>query len=196
MNPTDFDKVIAKFTSVADNANTITAALADMATEMRGGKGTIGRLMYNDQLAVEIEGTMANARRMSESFADLGQQVRSGKGSIGQLLYSDSLSRSLNRVMSSANVAMLSANRTVLSADTAVNSVDATIKQVNVAAYNFSENMKALQGNFFLKSYFKKKERKVEDQREMLLEALEIFPGAGRYQSPYLHRAGRNSDCS
>ncbi len=175
VNPMDFDKVIAKFTAVADNANTITAALADMATEMRGGKGTIGRLMYNDQLAVEIEGTMANARRMSASFADLGEQVRSGRGSIGQLLYSDSLSRALNRVMGSANQAAGTANDVMLTANKAVASVDGAVNQVNAAAYNFSENMKALQGNFFLKSYFKKKDLKVENQRENLLEAAEIF---------------------
>ncbi|RYD51484.1 MAG: MCE family protein [Sphingobacteriales bacterium] len=144
VNPTDFDKVITKFTAVADHANTITAALADMATEMRGGKGTIGRLMYNDDLAVQIEGTMANANRMSAAFADLGNQVRSGKGSVGQLLYTDQLSQNLNNVSLSANKAMVSA--------------DDAVKNINQAAYNFSENMKALQGNFLFRSYFRKKE--------------------------------------
>ncbi len=144
LNPTDYDKVIAKFTAVADNANVITAALADIATEIRGGKGTIGRLMYNDDLAVQIEGTMANASRMSASFADLGAQVRSGKGSVGQLIYSDKLSKSLDAAAASANKAMASA--------------DDAVKNINQAAYNFSENMKALQGNVLFRSYFRQKQ--------------------------------------
>ncbi len=144
VNPLDFDKVISKFTAVADNANTITAVLADMATEMRGGKGTIGRLMYNDDLAVQIEGTMANANRMTASFADLTAQVRSGKGSVGQLFYTSRLSDSLNSATGSASKAMASA--------------DEAVKNISTAAYNFSENMKALQGNVLFRSYFRKKE--------------------------------------
>ncbi len=144
VNPTDYDKVIAKFTAVADNANVITATLADIATEIRSGKGTIGRLMYNDELAVQIEGTMANANRMSASFADLGSQVRSGKGSIGQLIYTNKLSNSLDS-------AAISANRAMTSADDAV-------KNINQAAFNFSENMKALQGNVLFRSYFRQKQ--------------------------------------
>ncbi len=143
-NPTDYDKVIAKFTAVADNANVITAALADIATEIRGGKGTIGRLMYNDDLAVQIEGTMSNANRMSAAFADLGSQVRSGKGSVGQLLYTDNLAKSLNGAAANANKAMASA--------------DEAVKNINQAAYNFSENMKALQGNILFRSYFRDKQ--------------------------------------
>lgn len=144
VNPTDYDKVIAKFTSVADNANVITAALADIATEIRGGKGTIGRLMYNDDLAVQIEGTLTNANRMSAAFADLGAQVRSGKGSVGKLLYTDKLANSLDGAALSANKAMTSA--------------DDAVKNINQAAYNFSENMKALQGNVLFRGYFRDKE--------------------------------------
>lgn len=157
VNPTDYDKVIAKFTAVADNANVITAALADIATEIRGGKGTIGRLMYNDDLAVQIEGTMANANRMSASFADLGAQVRSGKGSVGQLIYTDKLSKSLDAAAASASRAMSSA--------------DDAVKNINQAAYNFSENMKALQGNVLFRGYFRQK------QAAEGANAIELDPG-------------------
>ena len=55
---------------------------------------------------------------------------------MGELLYTDHLSRGLDSTVAGANAAM------------------ATIQH---AAYNFSENMRALQGNYFLRGYFKKK---------------------------------------
>ena len=55
---------------------------------------------------------------------------------MGSLVYTDSLSKGLEKTVNSANAAVL------------------TIQE---AAYGFSENMKALQGNFFLRGYFKRK---------------------------------------
>ncbi|KAA8486818.1 phospholipid/cholesterol/gamma-HCH transport system substrate-binding protein [Arcticibacter tournemirensis] len=141
--PVDFDKVISKLTKVADNAEIITGELAAMALQIRGGKGSIGRLLYSDNLSKSIEGTLDNTRKMTGSLAGIALQVQSGKGSVGSLMYTDSLSKGLESTVAKANVAMHTADGAML-----------TIQE---AAYGFSENMKALQGNFFLRGYFKKK---------------------------------------
>ena len=138
VNPVDFDKVIGSFTKVADNANIITGELAAMAVQIRTGKGTISRLLYTDDLSRSLEGTAANAQKITGSLAGISAQVKSGKGTMGSLLYTDSLSNKLGATANSANDALL------------------TIKE---AAYDFSENMKALQGNIFLRGYFKRKEK-------------------------------------
>jgi len=137
-NPVDFDKVIGTFTNVADNANIITTELAGMAVQIRKGNGTISKLLYTDDLSRSLEGSAYNAQRMTSSLADITAQVKSGKGSMGSLLYTDTLSSNLNKTAASANTALAT---------------------INEAAYGFSENMKALQGNFFLRGYFKKKAR-------------------------------------
>ena len=138
VNPVDFDKVIGTFTSVADNANIITGELAGMAVQIRTGNGTMSKLLYTDDLSRSLEGTAANAQRLTGSLADITAYVRSGRGSMGSLLYTDTLSDGLNKTVSNASTAL------------------ATINQ---AADGFSENMKALQGNFFLRGYFKRKAR-------------------------------------
>lgn len=136
VNPVDFDKVIGTFTSVADNANIITGELAGMAVQIRTGNGTLSKLLYTDDLSRSLQGTAANAQRLTGSLADITSYVRSGRGSMGSLLYTDTLSDGLNKTVTNASAALAT---------------------INEAADGFSENMKALQGNFFLRGYFKRK---------------------------------------
>jgi phospholipid/cholesterol/gamma-HCH transport system substrate-binding protein len=138
VNPVDFDKVIGTFTNVADNAEVITRELAGMAVQIRAGNGTLSKLLYTDDLSRSLEGTAKNAESITGSLAGVASQIRSGKGSVGSLLYTDSLSNNMESVVNNANAAMLT---------------------INDAAYGFSENMKALHGNVFLRGYFKRKAR-------------------------------------
>jgi phospholipid/cholesterol/gamma-HCH transport system substrate-binding protein len=140
-NPVDFDKVIGTFTQVANNANVITSELAGMAVQIRKGNGTISKLLYTDDLSRSLQGTAGNAEKITGSLAGITAQIRSGKGTMGSLLYTDSLSSKLEKTATSANASLM------------------TIRE---AADGFSENMKALQGNFFLRGYFKRKAREKE----------------------------------
>jgi phospholipid/cholesterol/gamma-HCH transport system substrate-binding protein len=140
--PTDYGAIIEKFTTVANNAEVITGALANMSLQIKNGNGSISRLLYRNDLAMGLEGTMNNAKAITGSMQDIAAQIKSGRGSIGSLLYTDTLADGLNRTVSSANAALLT---------------------VQKAADNFSENMRALQGNYFLRGYFKKKAKAQAD---------------------------------
>jgi phospholipid/cholesterol/gamma-HCH transport system substrate-binding protein len=144
INPLDFDKSIAKLTNMASNAEIISAELAAITMQLRQGKGSMGRLLYRDDLAKGLEGTMVNAQRMTGSLADITGEIKSGKGSLGRLLYNDDLSKSLEGTAENAKT---------------------TMSTINDAAYGFSENMKALQGNFLFKGYFKRKAK--EDEKKI-----------------------------
>jgi len=140
--PTDFGAIIAKFSVVADNAATITGALSNMALQIKNGDGSISRLLYKNDLSKGLEGTMNNAKNITGAMQEIATRIKSGQGSIGSLIYTDSLSKGLEHTVSSANAALLT---------------------VQKAADNFSENMRALQGNYFLKGYFKKKAKAQAD---------------------------------
>jgi phospholipid/cholesterol/gamma-HCH transport system substrate-binding protein len=62
VNPVDVDKIIAKLTRVADNAETITSGLSAIVGKVNSGKGSIGRLLNNDQLSRDLEGTVKQAK--------------------------------------------------------------------------------------------------------------------------------------
>jgi phospholipid/cholesterol/gamma-HCH transport system substrate-binding protein len=140
-DPIDFDKIMGKFTTVASNAEVITSELAGMAVQISKGDGTLGRLLYSNQLSKSLEGTAANAERLTNSLAGITTHIKSGKGSIGSLVYTDTVSNHVEAVVGNANNAMLT---------------------INEAAYGFSENMKALHENFLFRSYFKRKEKEAQ----------------------------------
>lgn len=63
VNPVDVDKVIAKLTKVADNAESLTSGLSSIVSKINSGKGSIGRLLNNDAVARNLEGTISKARQ-------------------------------------------------------------------------------------------------------------------------------------
>ncbi len=138
VNPVDFD---TKITAVANNAQVISTELAAITVQIREGKGSLGRLLTNDDLARSLEGTSNNAQKITASLADITSNIKNGNGSVGRLLYTDNLAKSLEGTAASANV---------------------TMGTINDAAYGFSENMKALQNNFLFKGYFKKQAKAKE----------------------------------
>lgn len=144
VNPVDFDRVITKFTNVADNAEVITRELAGMAVQIRTGHGTISKLLYTDDLSRSLEATADNAKAITGSLAGIAAYIRSGHGSVGSLIYTDSLANALE----SAGI-----------------KADAAMTMIQKGAYGFSENMKALQGNYFLRGYFKRKAKKDADSK-------------------------------
>lgn len=138
VEPVDLGSIINKFTRVAENAEVITGTLAGMALEIRDGNGSVNRLLYHDDLARGLEGSVSNLQAITGSLQGIAAQVQSGEGSLGALIYTDSLAKGLDRTIVSANAAL---------------------STVQTAADHFSENMKALQGNFFFRGYFRKKAR-------------------------------------
>jgi phospholipid/cholesterol/gamma-HCH transport system substrate-binding protein len=151
--PTDFAAIINKFSTVASNAQVITGALADMALQIKEGNGSVSRLLYRNDLALSLEGSLNNLKNITGSVNGITAYIQSGKGSLGSLIYTDSLSKSLSQTVSSANFALLT---------------------IQKAADNFSENMKALQGNYFLKGYFKKKNKAKADSLNAGAEDIEM----------------------
>ena len=61
-NPVDVDKIIAKLTKVIDNAGTLTGGLSDIVQKVNSGQGSIGRLLNNNSLAKNLEGTVKQAQ--------------------------------------------------------------------------------------------------------------------------------------
>jgi phospholipid/cholesterol/gamma-HCH transport system substrate-binding protein len=62
VNPADMDKIIAKFTKMADNAGTLIDGLSQIVAKVNSGKGSIGRLLNNDKMAREMEKTVTQAK--------------------------------------------------------------------------------------------------------------------------------------
>jgi len=62
LDPFDVDKIINKFTRIADNAGDLVQGLSTLVTKVNSGKGSIGRLLNNDKMARDLEGTVKQAQ--------------------------------------------------------------------------------------------------------------------------------------
>jgi len=62
VNPVDVDKIISKFTKMADNAGSLIDNLGQIVAKVNNGKGSLGRLLNNDKMAREMENTVTQAK--------------------------------------------------------------------------------------------------------------------------------------
>lgn len=62
VNPLDMDKLVNKFTKIADNAGKLVDGLSEIVDKVNHGKGSIGRLLNNDKMAKDLEGTVKQAK--------------------------------------------------------------------------------------------------------------------------------------
>ncbi|OOQ61334.1 MlaD family protein [Mucilaginibacter pedocola] len=63
VNPMDVDKLFNKLAKVADNAEELTTNLSQIVAKVNNGKGSIGRLLNNDKIARDLEGTVKQAQK-------------------------------------------------------------------------------------------------------------------------------------
>lgn len=74
-NPLNVDKIMNNLAKIADNATVLTAGLADIVTKVNEGKGSLGRLMNNDNLARKMENTVATANETAASIKNTANSV-------------------------------------------------------------------------------------------------------------------------
>ncbi len=72
-------KAAAALADMTDQASQGIGELTGLITDMRSGKGTVGKLMTDDQLYVELNRFVTTASALTDN-------LRSGRGSIGKLL--------------------------------------------------------------------------------------------------------------
>lgn len=82
----------AQLADVTAQANKGITELTALITDMRAGKGTVGKLMTDEQLYTELRQFTAAAREVTEG-------LRSGKGTLGQLLNNPETARQVEASM-------------------------------------------------------------------------------------------------
>lgn len=83
-DPVEMSTIMAKMTTIANNAAILTDNLASIVVKVNGGQGSLGRLLNNDNLARNLEGTIASTqatvqsiKKGAEGFSDNMQAAKS-----------------------------------------------------------------------------------------------------------------------
>jgi len=64
----------------------ITKEFEDVITEVRGQRGTLGKLIFSDEYAKNFTSAINEASAVLKSLREIAEEVKSGKGSVGKLL--------------------------------------------------------------------------------------------------------------
>ncbi len=84
-DPVDIDKMIRNFTKIAENAEMLTGSLAGVVDKINSGKGSIGRLINDDKLAKNLEGTISSTQetvsRIKTTAASVDDNMQAAKHS-------------------------------------------------------------------------------------------------------------------
>jgi len=187
----DPDEIMSTLQSNNKNLLAITNNFKVISDRLSSGKGAIGKLLTDETIYNSLNTTMAtlrsatqHANSISEDLADYTKKL-SAKGSLADDLVSDTvlfsrLRATVNQMTDAAgkaNVIVENLSRatgqmnnvqtplgTLLNDQNAANDLKATLKNLSAGSAKLDENMEALQHNFLLRGFFRKKARQEKKQ--------------------------------
>jgi phospholipid/cholesterol/gamma-HCH transport system substrate-binding protein len=80
----DIAKVMQNTNEVIMNLNTLSAKLDDITTQIQAGKGSMGKLLYDETLYKKMDATATSAQNLMD-------RVQRGEGTIGKLMSDETL---------------------------------------------------------------------------------------------------------
>lgn len=174
-----------------ENLLSITNDFKIISKKIMDGQGTLGKLLTDDSLYNNIGQTVTvlkkaaeNAEKLTASISDYGAKMNQ-KGSLTNDLVSDTIvfntikATVLEFKQISATAAELTTNLknattdlnnsnspagVILHDQPAASDLKATIKNLEISTQKLNEDLEALQHNFLLKGYFKKKAKEESKQ--------------------------------
>lgn len=173
-----------------ENLLSITADFKVLSHNILKGKGTVGALMADSAMGMQLKNSMRNLQATTESAARLATQLNqfgnklNTKGGLADKFLTDTTT--FNRIKAAATQLQQAANNaSVLTsnlnkASNKLNSTDntlgvllndpkgavevqSTLKNLQESSVKLNEDLEALQHNFLLKGFFKKKEKAKAD---------------------------------
>lgn len=201
ISPTDTQELFNIAKEVGQNTRDITAELKVFAAKIGRGKGVIGELMNDGALAQDLRQAISslkktgdNAARATSDLSTLAYNLNHGDGLLPTLISDTSYQQAFKEAI--VNVKKVSQNSAamaenleeviakvnnednalgVLLADTTfANKLQNTMDNAQDASVKLDENMEALQHNFLLRGYFRKKEKREEREAKKQAERAEV----------------------
>ncbi|MBC8035007.1 MAG: MCE family protein [Chitinophagaceae bacterium] len=191
------DDIMATLQVNNQNLAAITTDFKEISKRLVAGEGTVGSLLKDESLYKNLQSTMANLKvaagnseKLTEGIADYTARLRS-PGSLASGLVDDTVImsnlrtavRQLHNVASSANVITENLKATTNDLNNNNNAVGvflrdeqvatdlkSAIKNLNSSSIKLDEDLEALQHNFLLRGFFRRKAKQEQKEREKKVE--------------------------
>ena len=192
-NKTSTTDLLETLNTTNDNAAKLTSDLLKITETIKQGKGTIGMLIEDPELASEVKQTVVNLRTASTNTSATVLELKkiinaiNYDKSLAAVLLSDTASANkmkaiienieqssldIDAVITNLNSVVLDVKNGkgtvnyMINDTILVNNIDETMKNVKEGSARLNENMEALKHNFLFRSYFKKLERQQRKEAE------------------------------
>jgi phospholipid/cholesterol/gamma-HCH transport system substrate-binding protein len=187
LSPPDTQELINIAKEVGDNTKSLTTDLKKIASKINNGQGIVGELLNDGPLAQDfrkavstLKATGTNTARASADLSALLDQMKNGDGLIATMVSDTTMATTFREAVAnvkevSKSASLMAANLEdvsekmnskknavgVLLADTVfAGKLQTTLDNAQSASYKLDEDLEALQHNFLLRGYFKKKKKK------------------------------------
>ena len=163
IEPVETDAIIASLKETVANTEVVTKQAADMMLKINSGKGTLGRIIHDTEIAQNISKSIVNFENTSE---ELDKTMSSTRNSLAVIMQSLQLTadnakvstQQLEEIMTGINNGQGTVGRLLYDTVTS-NNIDMTITNLKSSSKALDENLEALKHNIFFRGYFKKKEK-------------------------------------
>ncbi|SEA98230.1 phospholipid/cholesterol/gamma-HCH transport system substrate-binding protein [Flavobacterium gillisiae] len=193
VNRVSTDELLNTLSKTNNNAALLTENLLTITEEINAGKGTVGLLLNDAELARDLKQTMhylkISGRETSNATKNLNKLLESmnNKDNVIGLLKDTAVANSIKTIVNNLDNSSLEINRVVtnlnktilnikdgkgalnyLSNDpNLVNKIDSTMTNVNESSAKLNENLEALKHNFLFRGYFRRLEKqKLKEQKK------------------------------
>lgn len=182
----DMDDIMASLKTNVDNAGIITAQLADFTYKMNNGNGILSKVIGDETLSNSLQSTLKNLQNTSKQFSQFSVSMNSGKGALGLVsdeAFSNEIKQTVANLQSTSDqFALFSAKMNdgngilsrLVTDEKIGKTVDSTMYNIQQATKKLDENMEALQHNFLLRGFFKKKAKADVKKAEELKQAADL----------------------
>jgi phospholipid/cholesterol/gamma-HCH transport system substrate-binding protein len=181
-NKVTTEELLKTLSSTSDNANLITANLAEITTQISRGKGTVGMLINDAALSDDLKQTIhylkITSRGTSESVDNLNKIVNKldNKDNVIGVLQDTAVAQNIKNVIANLEKSSNQIDKVVINLNTTITNmkegkgainylsndpklvqqIDSTMSNINQASTKLNENLEALKHNFLFRGYFKK----------------------------------------
>ena len=169
--PVETDDIIVSLQASAVNAEVITLQLSEIMTDINNGQGTLGRLIQDSAVIVNINEILGNFKTSSEGLDETIEVTKENVFAFMKSLQktvakTEVASNELGEIMTKINsgegaIGMLLKDTSI------VNNIDETIVNLKESSVGLNENMEALKHNFLFRGYFRKKAKEEAEKKRL-----------------------------